>query len=59
LGARRRATQNERPHFPYDPKSVGAAFTRACHILGIQDLRFHDLRHEANGLADLASTAIK
>ena len=33
--------------FPYDPKSVGAAFTRACHLLGIEDLRFHDLRHEA------------
>ena len=33
--------------FPYDPKSIGAAFTRACHLLGIQDLRFHDLRHEA------------
>jgi integrase len=33
--------------FPYNPKSVGAAFTRACHVLGIVDLRFHDLRHEA------------
>ena len=33
--------------FPYDPKSIGAAFTRACHVLGIEDLRFHDLRHEA------------
>jgi integrase len=33
--------------FPYDPKSVSAAFTRACRILGIKDLRFHDLRHEA------------
>jgi integrase len=33
--------------FPYDPRSVGAAFTRACHVLGIEDLRFHDLRHEA------------
>jgi integrase len=33
--------------FPYDPKSVGAAFTRACAFLGIRDLRFHDLRHEA------------
>lgn len=33
--------------FPYEPKSVGAAFTRACHLLGIHDLRFHDLRHEA------------
>jgi integrase len=33
--------------FPYDPNSVSAAFTRACQILGIKDLRFHDLRHEA------------
>ncbi|MEX2150284.1 MAG: tyrosine-type recombinase/integrase [Steroidobacteraceae bacterium] len=33
--------------FPYDPKSVGTTFTRACKLLGIQDLRFHDLRHEA------------
>jgi integrase len=35
--------------FPWDPKSVSAAFTRACHVLGIMDLRFHDLRHEATG----------
>ena len=33
--------------FPYCPKSVSAAFTQACHVLGIEDLRFHDLRHEA------------
>jgi integrase len=33
--------------FPYDPNSVSAAFTRACQFLGINDLRFHDLRHEA------------
>lgn len=33
--------------FPYNPKSVSAAFTRACHLLGIEDLCFHDLRHEA------------
>jgi integrase len=32
--------------FPYDPKSVCAAFTRACKVLGIVDLRFHDSRHE-------------
>jgi integrase len=32
---------------PYDPNSVGTAFTRACQLLGIKDLRFHDLRHEA------------
>lgn len=33
--------------FPYNPKSVGTAFTRACQRLAIDDLRFHDLRHEA------------
>jgi integrase len=33
--------------FPYDARSIGAAFTRACRVLGIADLRFHDLRHEA------------
>ena len=33
--------------FPYDAKSISAAWTRACHVLGIEDLHFHDLRHEA------------
>ncbi|EDY85696.1 site-specific recombinase, phage integrase family [gamma proteobacterium HTCC5015] len=33
--------------FPYNSKSVGSAFTRTCKILGIEDLHFHDLRHEA------------
>lgn len=33
--------------FPYSSKSIGSAFTRACHMLNIDDLRFHDLRHEA------------
>ena len=33
--------------FPYNSKSVGAAFTRSCLVLGIKDLHFHDLRHEA------------
>ncbi len=33
--------------FPYNPRSVGAAFRRACRALGIEGLRFHDLRHEA------------
>lgn len=32
--------------FPYDPRSVSAAFRRACRELEIEDLRFHDLRHE-------------
>jgi integrase len=33
--------------FPYNPKSAGTAFQRACKDLGIRDLHFHDLRHEA------------
>lgn len=33
--------------FPYNPRSVGAAFTRACQLLEIEGLHFHDLRHEA------------
>lgn len=33
--------------FPYDPKGISTAFTRACEFLGIADLHFHDLRHEA------------
>lgn len=33
--------------FPYNSKSVGTAFTRACKFLEIEDLVFHDLRHEA------------
>ena len=32
---------------PLNPRSISAAFTRACKVLGIEDLRFHDLRHEA------------
>lgn len=42
---------------PLDPKSISAAFTRACHVLGIDDLRFHDLRHEgATRLAEDGAT---
>jgi integrase len=33
--------------FPYNSKSVGTAFRRACRTLKIEDLHFHDLRHEA------------
>ena len=32
--------------FPYKGDSVTAAMGRACLRLGIEDLRFHDLRHE-------------
>jgi integrase len=32
--------------FPYNERSVSTVFTRACAELGIDDLQFHDLRHE-------------
>jgi integrase len=32
--------------FPYSPDAIGEAFTRAGKVLGIEDLHFHDLRHE-------------
>jgi len=32
--------------FPHNHRSVSAAFTRACVELKIEDLHFHDLRHE-------------
>jgi len=33
--------------FPHNPKTISNYFTKACKTLGIKDLRFHDLRHEA------------
>ena len=32
--------------FPFSTDAISAAFTRACKLLGIDDLHFHDLRHE-------------
>lgn len=32
--------------FPYTTDAISAAFTRACKLLGIDGLTFHDLRHE-------------
>lgn len=41
-----KAMNNKRFVFPYTADAVGSAFTRACHVLGIDDLHFHDLRHD-------------
>ena len=43
----RRQNHDEDRVFPFEPKTIGAAFTRACRMLEIEDLHFHDLRHEA------------
>lgn len=43
----KRQPKRDERFFPYNPRSVSAAFTRACKLLGIADLCFHDLRHEA------------
>ncbi|MBA6119388.1 tyrosine-type recombinase/integrase [Pseudomonas putida] len=32
--------------FPYNSKSISASFTRACNFLEMDDLHFHDLRHD-------------
>jgi len=32
--------------FPFSTDAISASFTRACKFLAVQDLRFHDLRHE-------------
>ena len=32
--------------FPYNPRSVGAGFGEVCRKIGIDNLRYHDLRRE-------------
>lgn len=32
--------------WPYHADSISTSFTRTCKLLGIEDLHFHDLRHE-------------
>jgi integrase len=36
--------------FPYNPRSLGTAFRRHRQLVEIEDLRFHDLRHEGISL---------
>ncbi|WLQ15384.1 site-specific integrase [Hahella aquimaris] len=42
-----RQPRNSEYIFPYYEKTISTAFTKACQLNGIEDLRFHDLRHEA------------
>lgn len=43
--------------FPFNGDSISTSFTRACQILGIDDLHFHDLRHEGvSRLFEMGST---
>ncbi|WP_354435678.1 tyrosine-type recombinase/integrase [Martelella mangrovi] len=46
LAVIKRAPQKAERIFPYSPESISANFTRACRLLGLEDLHFHDLRHE-------------
>lgn len=48
--------KNERI-FPYGTDAISASFTRACKFLEIEDLHFHDLRHEgASRLFEMGRT---
>lgn len=38
--------RNSERIFPFTAGAISANFTRACKLLGIDGLRFHDLRHE-------------
>ena len=43
----RRKTQEQKGRiFPYDSGTISRVFTDACTLLGIEDLHFHDLRHD-------------
>ncbi len=44
--------------FPHSGDTISASFTRSCKVLGIADLHFHDLRHEATSRLFEAGYAI-
>jgi integrase len=51
MEARLAARSRREPRiFPANPKSAGTAFTRACKVLRILHLHFHDLRQGTSGL---------
>lgn len=47
IEAQRRLTGNQALIFPYNARSASRAFARTCRQLSIENLRFHDLRHDA------------
>ena len=42
--------------FPYGTDAIGSSFTKACRLVGIEDLHFHDLRHD--GVSRLFETGL-
>lgn len=48
--------QREVEIFPFGTDAISAAFTRSCQFLAIDDLRFHDLRHD--GISRLFETGL-
>lgn len=47
LNEQKDISHNHKRVFPYNARSTGTAFRRACKFLEIEDLHFHDLQHEA------------
>ena len=43
---RRQSPQQTGRIFPYNSNTISRTFTDACTLLGIEDLHFHDLRHD-------------
>lgn len=56
---REQRDNQEQRIFPYNHRSAGTAFRRACQDLKIEDLHFHDLRHEGTSRLFEAGFAIE
>lgn len=46
FGIIQRQVKQSKLIFPYNPNSIGAAWCRAVQNAGLEDVRWHDLRHE-------------